>query len=492
MNKATIESTCVQLIVFSLKWKNREKKIQMEESVASVTCVRWIPTTSLQGVKFTGTYINQGIQDMEGPETVDNHSETPIDTPQAARKQTSACDDELGPEFNMDAYDDEDAHDRTHLFSVVDADMKLARMKDAHMNDEVSDSEDEDYYDVKDDDVLFVAANVEEDACTVEVYLHDTMDGGMYVHHDFMISSFPLCLEFIPSMAKTQSLLAVGTFNPAIEIWELGNQDPLEPITQLGGNKKKGHSGAVISMHLCPQNQTVLASGSEDKTVRIWDLESGSSVAKLIHHSEKVQGVRWHPIEAGILMTSAYDKTVVISDQRQGSSSSATIKLLHDPEASIWSRHTPSLVIVSDESGLMSAYDVRKPSEALWSVEACHNSPCTSVTDVLGHPDIILTAGMDGRACVWNSKSSCFEKPELVFARELGAGSLFSVASNDANPSLAVFGGSCPVLWNITDTDVISKTFPSLPGANDPIYERKTDAHEDMVEDEEDDDEDDE
>jgi periodic tryptophan protein 1 len=461
-------------VCFSLKWKNREKKIRMDESVASVTCVRWIPTASLQGVRFAGTYSSQPIEDEKIREDSDDASQITADTPEPTRKALPTGDDELGPEFNMDAYDDEDEHDRTHLFSVIDADLKLASAKDDHMNDEVSDSEDEDYYDIKEDDVLFVAANVEEDACTVEVYLHDTNDGGMYVHHDFMISSFPLCLEFIPSMAETKSVLAVGTFNPSIEIWELGSQDPLEPITQLGG-KKKGHTGAVISMHLCPQNQTVLASGSEDKTVRIWDLTSQASVSKLNHHSEKVQGVRWHPVEAGILMSSAYDKTVVISDQRQGSSASATIKLAHDPEASIWSRHTPSLIIVSDESGLMSAYDVRKPSEALWSVEACHESPCTSITDVLGHPDILLTAGMDGRACVWNSRSGGLSKPDLVFARELGAGSLFSVASHDANPSLAVFGGSCPVLWNITDTDVVCKTFPTLPGADDPIHEHHQD-----------------
>lgn len=454
------------------------KKIQMDESVSSVTCVRWIPTSSLQGVKFAGTYTAPPGEASEIVDDSEPDTQPSINTPEAPRKGTQATDDELGPEFNMDAYDDEDENDRTHLFSVIDADLKLARVKDAHMNDEVSDSEDEDYYDIKADDVLFVAANVEEDACTVEVYLHDTNDGGMYVHHDFMISSFPLCLEFIPAMAGSKSLLAVGTFNPSIEVWELGSQDPLEPLFQLGG-KKKGHTGAVISMHLCPQNPSVLASGSEDKTVRIWDLGSGSSVSKLTHHSEKVQGVRWHPVEAGILMTCAYDKSVVISDQRQGSSASATIKLAHDPESSIWSRHTPALIFVSDESGIMSAYDVRKPSEALWSVEACHKSACTSITDVLGHADILLTAGMDGRACVWNTKSGGTLEPDLVFARELGAGSLFSVASHDANASLAVFGGSCPVLWNITDTDVICKTFPSLPGANDPIYERQTDAEED-------------
>jgi len=459
--------------------KNRQQfqKI-MEESVSSVTCVRWIPTQSLKDTKFTG-HITINTEEEHGELENDiPEEEFEMNTPDASSKKQSTTDGELGPEFNMDAYDDEDETDRTHLLSHIDADMKLARKKDSYMNNEASDSEDEEYYEIKDDDVLFVAANVEEDACTVEVYLHDTMDGGMYVHHDFMISSFPLCLEYLPSMGGHRNVLAVGTFDPVIDIWELSNQDPMEPIAQLGGGKKKGHTGAVITMHLCPQNPSVLASGSEDKTVRLWDLSSGSCVTKLSHHNEKVQSVKWHPIEAGILMTSSYDKTVAITDQRQGISSSASIKLTHDPESAIWSRHTPFLVMVSDESGRMAAYDVRKPTESVWSVEACHESPCTSITDVLGHPDILLSAGMDGRGCVWNSKNGSLE-PVLVHGREFGAGNIFSVSSHDDNPSLAVFGASCPVLWNITDNHLICKTFPTLPGAQDPNIPRETDTMED-------------
>ncbi|EER07443.1 hypothetical protein Pmar_PMAR020605, partial [Perkinsus marinus ATCC 50983] len=36
----------------------------------------------------------------------------------------------------------------------------------------------DDYYTIKDSDLTFVAANAEDDACSLEVHLHDTQQGG--------------------------------------------------------------------------------------------------------------------------------------------------------------------------------------------------------------------------------------------------------------------------------------------------------------------------
>ena len=438
----------------------------MEETVNTVTSVLWIPTKALATTKFAGHKPLSIPKSDEKADQAESDIETSVNTPEANRqREVSAESDELGPEFNMDNYDDEDATDQTHLFSVVDADMRLAQDRDEYMNDEVSDSEDEDYYDIKDNDVLFVAANVEEDACTVEVFLHDTFDGGMYVHHDFLISSYPLSLEYIPSMNSAQSFLAIGAMDPMIDIWDLKVHDPIEPVVQLG--KKKGHTKAVISLHLCPQNQSVLASGSADTTVRLWDLEKAASVSTLTHHKADVQCVKWHPIEAGILMSAGYDKKVIISDQRGGPNSSAVVTLASDPECTIWSRHSPTMVLVSDEDGFIAAHDMRKIGDAVWRVKAHNKGACTSFTDTAGNTDLLISAGIDGVANVWKSPS-CASEPKLVLARDLKAGPLFSVSSHNEDSALAVFGASCPVLWNITDSDVVCKVFPSLPGADQP------------------------
>lgn len=96
----------------------------------------------------------------------------------------------------------------------------------------------------------------------------------MYVHHDTMLSAFPICIEwlgvepgsFAHSEAERGNMAIVGSFLPHIEIWDLDLMDAIEPRMVLLGNeenpttapkKKKakkntsdGHSGAIVSLSL--------------------------------------------------------------------------------------------------------------------------------------------------------------------------------------------------------------------------------------------------
>ena len=47
------------------------------------------------------------------------------------------------------------------------------------------------------------------------------MEAALYVHHDILLQSFPLALEWIsydPENDKKGSLVAVGTMEPIIEV----------------------------------------------------------------------------------------------------------------------------------------------------------------------------------------------------------------------------------------------------------------------------------
>lgn len=62
---------------------------------------------------------------------------------------------------------------------------------------EDSDEEKEDYT-IRKTDALIVAATAENDHSNLEIYVYDHKTSDLYVHHEIILASYPLCLEWIP------------------------------------------------------------------------------------------------------------------------------------------------------------------------------------------------------------------------------------------------------------------------------------------------------
>lgn len=199
------------------------------------------------------------------------------------------------------------------------------------MEEEGDDDEEDEENEIEDnriqtsDSVLLTAVTTQEEQSELQVWVlsHDPADdSAFYLHHDIVLPEMPLCLAWmdIPPFLQTTAsaentaqtglgnYVAIGTFSPAIEIWNLDVLDPLEPTAVLGGvaetteakkkhKKKKGtkqykegsHEGAVLSLHWNAMYRQALASGSADSTVKIWDVTTHKCMATKTHHQDKVQ-----------------------------------------------------------------------------------------------------------------------------------------------------------------------------------------------------------
>jgi len=80
-----------------------------------------------------------------------------------------------------------------------------------------------------------------------------------------------------------------------------------------------GHKGPVLDIAWCPHNDNVIASGSEDCVVKVWQIpDHGLSrtltepVVDLLYHQRRVGLVLWHPSAQNILMTAGSDNLVVV------------------------------------------------------------------------------------------------------------------------------------------------------------------------------------
>ncbi|XP_074741489.1 coronin-1B [Strix uralensis] len=80
-----------------------------------------------------------------------------------------------------------------------------------------------------------------------------------------------------------------------------------------------GHTGPVLDIDWCPHNDHVIASGSEDCTVMVWQIpENGLTqpltepVVVLEGHSKRVGIVTWHPTARNVLLSAGCDNVVSI------------------------------------------------------------------------------------------------------------------------------------------------------------------------------------
>lgn len=71
--------------------------------------------------------------------------------------------------------------------------------KKADYPDAFSDSEEEkEDYTIRKTDSIIVAATAENDHSNLEVYIYEHEHGNLYVHHEIILGSYPLCIEWLP------------------------------------------------------------------------------------------------------------------------------------------------------------------------------------------------------------------------------------------------------------------------------------------------------
>ena len=86
-------------------------------------------------------------------------------------------------------------------------------------------------------------------------------------------------------------------------------------VTTAAVKTSNGHGDAINALAFNPASEYLLASGSADKTVGLWDLRNLKvRLHSLVGHTDSVTSLAWHPFEEAILGSSSYDRRIVFWD----------------------------------------------------------------------------------------------------------------------------------------------------------------------------------
>jgi hypothetical protein len=104
-------------------------------------------------------------------------------------------------------------------------------------------------------------------------------------------------------------LLASGSLDATIKLWEVASGREVRTLS--------GHTGGVTSVAFSPDGR-LLASGSLDATIKLWEVASGREVRTLSGHTGGVTSVAFSP-DGRLLASGSGDRTIKLWEVTSGS-----------------------------------------------------------------------------------------------------------------------------------------------------------------------------
>jgi WD40 repeat protein/uncharacterized caspase-like protein len=190
-------------------------------------------------------------------------------------------------------------------------------------------------------------------------------------------------------------VLASGSGDQTIKLWDVASGRELRTLG--------GHTSSVSSVTFSPDGKT-LASGSWDHTIRLWDVASGRELHKLEGHTRSVTTVAYSP-DGRTLVSGSVDNTIRLWD-------TASRKMLRMLEG-----HTESVSSVAfSPDGKVLASASRDKTIKLWDV-----AHWRELRTLSGHTDSVssIAFSSDGRILASGSRDKTVKIWDAVSGREL-------------------------------------------------------------------------
>ncbi|TFY62032.1 hypothetical protein EVJ58_g4127 [Rhodofomes roseus] len=200
--------------------------------------------------------------------------------------------------------------------------------------------------------------------------------------------------------SKDSRLLASGSDDSLVEIWNVNNRQRVHAC--------EGHTQPISSLAFSPDSRD-LVSGSDDGMAIVWSTSTGEKRFELVEHANDIYFVAYSP-DGSLIATSSVDCTVRLWNSRNGQ----PISVLHGHNALVM------LVSFSPDGRLLAS------ASADFTACVWHVRNGQEISKLTGHTGVvyslafapdnrrIVTAAEDGTARIWNADTG----EELITLRE--------------------------------------------------------------------------
>ncbi|OXU27488.1 hypothetical protein TSAR_010648 [Trichomalopsis sarcophagae] len=216
---------------------------------------------------------------------------------------------------------------------------------------------------------------------------------------------------------------------------------PLDNTGRLdfNANRVTGHTGPVLDIKWNPFNDNVIASSSDDCTVKLWHIPDGGLsrnltdwLVELQGHKRRVGYIEWHPTAENILFSAGFDHLVIVWDISKGETVSV-IDRHPDVIYSMSLNRDGSLLATTCKDKKLRVFEPR--SGIVVSEGVCHAGTKASKVVFLGASGRLLTTGFsrhsDRQYAVWSQHD--LSAPLTCETIDSSSGIVFPFYDNDTN-----------------------------------------------------------
>ncbi|KAL7662468.1 Uncharacterized protein ABC855_g4715 [[Candida] zeylanoides] len=231
----------------------------------------------------------------------------------------------------------------------------------------------------------------------------------------------------------------------------------------------RGHRKGVSAVEFSPTAANVLASCSDDLSIRIWQVDAGRCVRVLHRHTYHITAIRFDST-GNVLVSGSADENITVWDVSHARPLK-TLAAHSDPISSVALTPDNTIIVSASFDGLMRLFDAESGQclKTLTYNSSSHGTATASTTDVVNFPishvecspngRYILSSSLDGVIRLWNYMENkvvkTYKFPGEPICNQYCCGAKFVVGGGS---QLVVSGSDARglLLWDVQSKRLVS------------------------------------